>query len=84
MYENNCHSVLNNGVYILHGNRGVFHNAKHETFKAVYGIIKDYKFGDSIDTEIVAKILRVENINNDRYCQLMIKTFVKNMLRPNG
>ena len=84
MYQNNCHSVLHNGVYVLHGNRGVFHNEKHEAFKAVYNVIKDYKFAQSIETDIIAKILTVGNQDSDRYCRLMVKTFVKNMLQPNG
>ena len=84
MYQNNCHSAIHNGVYVLHGNRGVYHTKKHKAFKAVYDVIKDYKFGQSIETDIVAKILGIGNLTSDRYCQLMMKTFVKNMLQPNG
>lgn len=84
IYQNNCNSAIHNGVYVLHGNRGVFHNEKQQTFKAVYNIIKDYKFGQSIETEIVSKVLKFEKPVSNRYCQLMVKSFVKNMLQPNG
>ncbi|XP_028400441.1 glucoside xylosyltransferase 1-like isoform X2 [Dendronephthya gigantea] len=84
MYQNNCQSVLRNGVYVLHGNRGVFHNDKQKAFRTVYDAIKKYKFGGNVETDIVAKILNMESLNSDRYCKLMAKSFVKNMLQPNG
>ena len=82
MYQNNCPSLEQNGVYVLHGNRGVFHNDKHRSFKAVYDIIKDYKFGQSIKTEIVSKILKAEKQLSDPYCEVIMKHFVKNMVQP--
>lgn len=80
MYQNNCPSLVQNGVYILHGNRGVFHNDNHQAFKAVYNIIKDYKFGRSIKTEIVSEILKAQNQVSDPDCELIMKYFVKNMV----
>ena len=84
MYQNNCHSAINNGVYVLHGNRGVYHTGGHRAFRAVYDVIKDFEFGQSIETDLVAKILAAKGIDSDRYCKLMMKTFVKNMAQPNG
>ena len=83
MYQNNCPSLVPNGVYVLHGNRAVFHNDKHRAFKAVYDIIKDYKFGQSIETNIVSKILKAEDEVSDPYCEAIMKHFVTNMIQPN-
>lgn len=44
MYNQNCHSAVDEGVSILHGNRRVFHNDKQPAFKAVYNAISDFDF----------------------------------------
>lgn len=82
MYQNNCNSVLRHGVHVIHGNRGVFHNNENEVFKDVYNVIRDYKFGDNFEAEIVAKILKLRKGDSDNYCRLMVNNFVKNMLQP--
>ena len=40
IYGINCASAEQDGVHILHGNRGVFHNLKQPAFKAVYDAIR--------------------------------------------
>ena len=39
-----CHSVVEEGVAVLHGNRRAFHNDKQPAFKAVYEAISGYDF----------------------------------------
>ncbi|KAK7913627.1 hypothetical protein WMY93_013838 [Mugilogobius chulae] len=45
IYGSNCASAEEEGVYILHGNRGVFHDGKQPAFRAVYEAIQKYTFG---------------------------------------
>lgn len=41
MYGSNCRGAEDEGVSILHGNRGVYHDDKQPTFKALYEVIRD-------------------------------------------
>ncbi|KAM5232120.1 glucoside xylosyltransferase 2 isoform 2-T2 [Hipposideros larvatus] len=43
MYGSNCREAELEGVSVLHGNRGVFHDDKQPTFKALYEAIRDVK-----------------------------------------
>ncbi|CAG5927642.1 unnamed protein product [Menidia menidia] len=45
IYGSNCASAEEDGVYILHGNRGVYHDNKQPAFRAVYQAIRKYAFG---------------------------------------
>lgn len=36
IYGSNCREAEHEGVFILHGNRGVFHDDKQPAFRAVY------------------------------------------------
>ncbi|XP_063797103.1 glucoside xylosyltransferase 2 isoform X1 [Pseudophryne corroboree] len=48
MYGSNCKSAEEDGVYILHGNRGVYHDDKQPAFKAFYEVIRDYPFDGNL------------------------------------
>lgn len=41
MYGSNCKEAEEEGVSILHGNRGVYHDDKQPAFKVVYDAIRD-------------------------------------------
>lgn len=41
MYGSNCKGAEEEGISILHGNRGVYHDDKQPTFKALYEVIRD-------------------------------------------
>lgn len=41
MYGSNCKGAEDEGVSILHGNRGVYHDNKQPAFKVVYDAIRD-------------------------------------------
>lgn len=41
MYGSNCKGAEVEGVSILHGNRGVYHDNKQPAFKVVYDAIHD-------------------------------------------
>lgn len=82
MYQNNCHTALSNGIFVIHGNRGVFHTSKYPTFQIIYDIIKEYQFGENIKTAIIERALNASKHTNDTYCKMMIKSFLKNMVEP--
>ncbi|XP_029681911.1 glucoside xylosyltransferase 2 isoform X2 [Takifugu rubripes] len=50
MYGSNCRGAEKDGVSILHGNRGVYHDDKQPAFKVVYDAIRDTKFLDTVNT----------------------------------
>ncbi|XP_041048567.1 glucoside xylosyltransferase 2 isoform X1 [Carcharodon carcharias] len=48
MYGSNCRGAEDQGVSILHGNRGVYHDDKQPAFKAMYEAIRDFPFEDNL------------------------------------
>ncbi len=40
IYGSNCQQAEQEGVFILHGNRGVYHDDKQPAFRAVYEAIQ--------------------------------------------
>lgn len=40
IYGSNCQQADQEGVFILHGNRGVYHDDKQPAFRAVYEAIR--------------------------------------------
>ncbi|XP_063053568.1 glucoside xylosyltransferase 1-like isoform X2 [Engraulis encrasicolus] len=45
IYGSNCAAAEQHGVFVLHGNRGVYHNDKQPAFRAIYEAIQQYPFG---------------------------------------
>lgn len=45
IYGSNCATAEQHGVFVLHGNRGVYHNDKQPAFRAIYEAIQQYPFG---------------------------------------
>lgn len=41
MYGSNCRGAEDQGVAILHGNRGVYHNDKQPAFKVMYEAVRN-------------------------------------------
>lgn len=76
MYGNNCGAATDNGISVIHGNRGVYHNDKQLFFKAIYTAIRDFKPGD--DTKLLANQL-AENLSafSDPYCGAMAESVLK-------
>ncbi|KAM8930976.1 glucoside xylosyltransferase 2 [Pelodytes ibericus] len=48
MYGSNCKSAEEDGVSVLHGNRGVYHDDKQPSFRAFYEVIRDYPFDSNL------------------------------------
>ncbi|XP_026996657.1 glucoside xylosyltransferase 1 isoform X3 [Tachysurus fulvidraco] len=46
IYGSNCAAAERHGVYVLHGNRGVYHDDKQPAFRAVYEAVRKFPFGE--------------------------------------
>ncbi|KAJ3612066.1 hypothetical protein NHX12_020343 [Muraenolepis orangiensis] len=56
------------GVHILHGNRGVFHNLKQPAFQAAYDAIRQYPFGADPNATLLAPLERALLKTTNTYC----------------
>ncbi|XP_042351811.1 glucoside xylosyltransferase 2 [Plectropomus leopardus] len=83
MYGSNCKGAEEEGVSILHGNRGVYHDDKQPAFKVVYDAIRDFPFEDnmfqSLFYPIQTKFLDTVNTLCGRVPQVFLKQIEKTM-----
>ncbi|KAF3855810.1 hypothetical protein F7725_016533, partial [Dissostichus mawsoni] len=83
MYGSNCKGAEKEGVSILHGNRGVYHDDKQPAFKVVYDAICDFPFEDnmfqSLFYPIQTKFLDTVNTLCGRIPQVFLKQIEKTM-----
>ncbi|XP_076010095.1 glucoside xylosyltransferase 1-like isoform X2 [Genypterus blacodes] len=68
IYGSNCASAEENGVYILHGNRGVYHDHKQPAFRAVYEAIRKYSFGADPLSSLLAPLEKELLKTTHTYC----------------
>ncbi|XP_035380662.1 glucoside xylosyltransferase 2 [Electrophorus electricus] len=83
MYGSNCKGAEEEGVSILHGNRGVYHDDKQPAFKVVYDAIHEYPFGEnmfqSLFYPLQTKFLDTVNTLCGRIPQVFLKQIEKTM-----
>ncbi|CAI5688913.1 glucoside xylosyltransferase 2 [Oreochromis niloticus] len=83
MYGSNCKGAEEEGVSILHGNRGVYHDDKQPAFKVVYDAIHNFPFEDnmfqSLFYPIQTKFLDTVNTLCGRIPQVFLKQIEKTM-----
>lgn len=83
MYGSNCKGAEEEGVSILHGNRGVYHDDKQPAFRVVYDAIRDFPFEDnmfqSLFYPIQTKFLDTVNTLCGRIPQVFLKQIEKTM-----
>uniref|UniRef100_UPI003AAD50A3 glucoside xylosyltransferase 2 isoform X1 n=1 Tax=Centroberyx gerrardi TaxID=166262 RepID=UPI003AAD50A3 len=83
MYGSNCKGAEEEGVSILHGNRGVYHDDKQPAFKVVYDAIHDFPLQDnlfqSLFYPIQTKFLDTVNTLCGRIPQVFLKQIEKTM-----
>ncbi|XP_013379837.1 glucoside xylosyltransferase 1 [Lingula anatina] len=61
MYMSVCKDGEKEGISVVHGNRGVYHNDKQPVFKAVYEAFKQYNIGDDLRSGLLQQMR--ENID---------------------
>ncbi|XP_075456197.1 glucoside xylosyltransferase 1 isoform X3 [Ascaphus truei] len=80
IYGSNCHGA-EEGIFILHGNRGVYHDEKQPAFKAVYKAIRNYSFGDDLVSSLLHPLeLELQKTINT-YCGRIHKVFTKQLTK---
>ncbi|XP_023388919.1 glucoside xylosyltransferase 2 [Pteropus vampyrus] len=85
MYGSNCKEAELEGVSVLHGNRGVYHDDKQPTFKALYEAIRDFPFQDNLFQSMYyplqLKFLETVHTLCGRISQVFLKQIEKTMKR---
>ncbi|XP_054834773.1 glucoside xylosyltransferase 2 [Eublepharis macularius] len=85
MYGSNCKGAEEEGISILHGNRGVYHDDKQPTFKALYEVIRDFSFEDNLFQSMYyplqSKFLDTVHTLCGRIPQVFLKQIEKTMKR---
>nr|XP_061825563.1 glucoside xylosyltransferase 1-like isoform X4 [Nerophis lumbriciformis] len=79
VYGSNCKLAEKEGVFILHGNRGVYHNEKQPAFRAVYEAIKQYSFGDNMETSLLQPLEASLQTTTNSYCGQVSHLFTKKL-----
>ncbi|XP_055069059.2 glucoside xylosyltransferase 2 [Misgurnus anguillicaudatus] len=83
MYGSNCKSAEEEGVSVLHGNRGVYHDDKQPAFRAVYDAIHEYPFDENLFQSLFfplqTKFLDTVNTLCGRIPQVFLKQIEKTM-----
>ncbi|KAM8972777.1 glucoside xylosyltransferase 1 isoform 2-T2 [Pelodytes ibericus] len=75
IYVSNCHEAEHNGIFVLHGNRGVFHDNKQPSFRAMYDAIQNYSFGDDLIHSLLNPLELELEKNTHLYCGRIHKLF---------
>ncbi|KAF3859571.1 hypothetical protein F7725_021970 [Dissostichus mawsoni] len=68
IYGSNCASAEEDGINILHGNRGVYHDHKQPAFRAVYEAIRKYPFGADPVTSLLDPLEEQLLTTTHTYC----------------
>lgn len=83
MYGSNCKAAEEEGVSILHGNRGVYHDDKQPAFRVVYDAIHEYPFEENLFQSLFyplqTKFLDTVNTLCGRIPQVFLKQIEKTM-----
>ncbi|XP_015262849.1 PREDICTED: glucoside xylosyltransferase 1 isoform X2 [Gekko japonicus] len=81
IYGSNCQQAEKEGIFILHGNRGVYHDDKQPAFRAVYEAIKYYSFGDDLVHSLLLPLELELQKTQHTYCGRIYKVFIKQLTK---
>nr|XP_040019163.1 glucoside xylosyltransferase 1-like isoform X1 [Gasterosteus aculeatus aculeatus] len=81
IYGSNCQQADQEGVFILHGNRGVYHDDKQPAFRAVYEAIRQYTFGENMETSLLQPLEASLRSTTHTYCGRSAHLFTKSLKR---
>ncbi|KAM3609749.1 uncharacterized protein V6R79_019772 [Siganus canaliculatus] len=79
IYGSNCLQAEQEGVFILHGNRGVYHDDKQPAFRAVYEAIQQYQFGENMETSLLQPLEASLQTTTNTYCGRASHLFTKKL-----
>lgn len=81
IYGSNCVSAEEDGIYILHGNRGVYHDHKQPAFRAIYEAIRQFPFGEDPVSTLLAPLEEELLTTTHTYCGKSHALFTKGLAR---
>ncbi|XP_062403294.1 glucoside xylosyltransferase 1-like isoform X2 [Sardina pilchardus] len=79
IYGSNCAAAEQHGVFVLHGNRGVYHNDKQPAFRAIYEAIQQYPFGGDLDGTLLQPLEEMLQDASHTYCGRVSHLFTKRL-----
>ncbi|XP_053497210.1 glucoside xylosyltransferase 1 isoform X1 [Ictalurus furcatus] len=79
IYGSNCAAAERHGVYVLHGNRGVYHDDKQPAFRAVYEAIQKYPFGEDAVSFLLKPLEEKLKTTMHTYCGRSSHLFTKKL-----
>lgn len=79
IYGSNCKQAEEEGVFILHGNRGVYHDDKQPAFRAVYEAIQKYPFGENMEASLLQPLEASLQTTTHTYCGRASHLFTKRL-----
>ncbi|KAE8615809.1 hypothetical protein XENTR_v10008625 [Xenopus tropicalis] len=80
IYGSNCHEA-EGGIFILHGNRGVYHDRKQPAFRAVYDAFRNYRFGDDLFHSLLYPLELELQKTVHTYCGRINELFTKQLTK---
>ncbi|XP_034858759.1 glucoside xylosyltransferase 1 isoform X3 [Mirounga angustirostris] len=81
IYGSNCQEAEEEGIFILHGNRGVYHDDKQPAFRAIYEALRNCSFKDD-NIRSLLKPLELELQKTvHTYCGKIYKIFIKQLTK---
>ncbi|XP_029909021.1 glucoside xylosyltransferase 1 isoform X3 [Myripristis murdjan] len=79
IYGSNCKQAEQEGVFILHGNRGVYHDDKQPAFRAVYEAIQKHPFGENMVNSLLLPLETALQATTNTYCGRASHLFTKRL-----
>ncbi|KAL6473587.1 hypothetical protein MHYP_G00171480 [Metynnis hypsauchen] len=79
IYGSNCSPAEQEGVFVLHGNRGVFHSEKQPAFRAVYEAVRQYSFLEDLVNSFWLPLEEKLNETTHTYCGKISHLFTKTL-----
>ncbi|KAM8907940.1 glucoside xylosyltransferase 1-like [Spinachia spinachia] len=84
IYGSNCASAEEDGINILHGNRGVYHDHKQPAFRAVYEAIRKYSFGADPVPSLLGPLEEALLKTTNTYCGKSHELLTRRLARSLG
>ncbi|KAM5336700.1 glucoside xylosyltransferase 1 isoform 2-T2 [Glossophaga mutica] len=81
IYGSNCLEAEEEGIFVLHGNRGVYHDDKQPAFRAVYEALRNCSFEDGHIRSLLKPLELELQKTVHTYCGKLYKIFIKQLTK---
>lgn len=79
IYGSNCPPAEQHGAYILHGNRGAYHDDRQPAFRAVYDVIQQFVFDEDLERGLLVPLEQKLRSAEHTYCGRVPHIFTKRL-----